>query len=81
MSDGDDDFPTYIDDLPPMDTEEGRDRAFEYLLADDLPCTCSIIQEGEYLVIRVRYPAGNEELFDTRVVRSMDIGNREQAQN
>lgn len=70
----DDDFPVEEIDLPGLDTEEGRDEVIEYLMSsDDLPSQCSVILEGANMVMRVRYPDGNEELFDLIVRRSKEI--------
>jgi len=78
VNDIDDDFPDDEEfiDIPPLDSEEGRDEALKYLTDNDLACECSVIQEGPDMVLRIRYPDGNEELFDVIVRRSMEIVRR-----
>jgi hypothetical protein len=79
------DFPPDADqdvlDLPSMDTETGMDAALEYLLENDLPCECSVIQEDDNMALRVRYPDGSEELFALKVLRSVEIAASESERN
>lgn len=73
--DDDEDFPEYLpDDFPDLETEESRNEGFGLLVSeDDLPCSCSVIQVGENMVLRVRYPDNSEELFDVLVRRKAAI--------
>lgn len=74
MSDTDDDWPDEYIEVPPMDTQEGRDAAIELLMQDgELPCQCSVIQTDQDMVMRVRYPDGSEEVFDLVVRREMEV--------
>lgn len=59
--------------LPPLDSEGGVDAALKYLAENDLACECSCIQEDDRMALLIRYPDGNEEMFDLKVLRSMEI--------
>lgn len=79
MNDTDDDFPDdgeFID-IPSLETEKGRDEVLEFLIDNDLACECSVVQEGRDMVLRIRYPDGNEELFDVEIRRSREIVRRD----
>lgn len=64
-------------DMPELDTEEGRDAWIEFLTDveadDDEWSKAIVVLNGEDMVMRIRYPDGNEELFDLKVRRSMEI--------
>lgn len=59
-----------------LDTEEGRDAAIEWLLEQNEPddwAQVQTLQEGDNIVARFRWADGSEEVYDMKIVRSMQI--------
>lgn len=73
------------DDFPDLDTEEGRDRWIEILMAQDEDtewCKALTVEDGEgNMVLRVIYPGGNEEVFDVKVRRSIEVSKVSEERN
>ncbi len=67
--------------MPELNTEEGRDAWIEFLVAveadDDEWSRAIVVVNGDDMVMRIRYPDGNEELFDLQVRRTMEIVRKE----
>ncbi len=80
MPDWDDDDEDFDrSELPPMDTEEGRDKWIEILLAQDEEedwAEVQVVQEGKNMVARFRWDDGREEVYDLQIRRSMEVVRR-----
>lgn len=70
------------EDLPTLETEEGRDAWVEILMAQDEEtiaenggwCKALIVADDQgNMVTRFAYPDGREEIFDLVVRRSIDV--------
>lgn len=62
------------EDLPPMDTEDGRDEWMDILIEEDeWTCDAMVVRDDDNLVMRIRWPDGSEELYDCIVRRSAEI--------
>jgi len=65
-------------DMPLLDTEEGRDAWIDFLAnaepeGDDEWSKAIVVVNDNDMVMRIRYPDGNEEVFDVLIRRSMEI--------
>lgn len=62
------------DELPDMDTDEGRRLAANFLLQQDEWCEAMVIyDEHNNMIARFRYEDGREELFDLAVRRKLEL--------
>lgn len=86
MSDDDYDWPDDGDlvEMPGLETEEGRDAWINALVSsdgdDDGEWSKAIVCQIENdMVMRIRYPNGDEEVFDLIVRRSMQVVRKAEA--